>query len=56
MDRQPILTKKFQDLVQRHVAQDPAYAEALLHEGIDTMLDGDVDIGKAIFRNYLGKR
>jgi DNA-binding phage protein len=39
--------------VQRHVAADPAFAEALLREGIDTMLAGDVDTGKAILRDYI---
>ena len=47
------LTRSFKDLVRRHVAEDPAYAEALLREGIDTMLKGDVDIGKAILRDYI---
>ena len=32
---------------------DPAFAEALLREGIDTMLAGDVDTGKAILRDYI---
>ena len=47
------LTRSFKDLVQRHVAEDPAYAEALLREGIDTMLAGDVDTGKSILRDYI---
>jgi DNA-binding phage protein len=47
------LTRSFRDLVHRHVAEDPAYAEALLREGIDTMLTGDVDTGKAILRDYI---
>ena len=47
------LTRSFKELVQRHVAEDPAYAEALLREGIDTMLAGDVDTGKAILRDYI---
>jgi DNA-binding phage protein len=47
------LTQSFKELVQRHVAEDPAYAEALLREGIDTMLAGDVDTGKAILRDYI---
>jgi DNA-binding phage protein len=47
------LTRKFRDLVQRHIADDPAFAEALLREGIDTMLAGDVDTGKAILRDYI---
>ena len=47
------LTRSFKELVQRHVAEDPAYADALLREGIDTMLAGDVDAGKAILRDYI---
>ncbi len=47
------LTKSFKDLVQTRVARDPAFAAALLREGIDTMLTGDVDAGKAILRDYI---
>jgi hypothetical protein len=39
--------------VQRHAAADSAFAEALLREGVDTMLAGDVDTGKAILRDYI---
>ena len=47
------LTRSFKELVQRHVANDPAFSEALLREGIDAMLSGDVDTGKAILRDYI---
>ncbi|MBC7638047.1 MAG: transcriptional regulator [Acetobacteraceae bacterium] len=47
------LTKSFKDLVQTRVARDPAFATELLREGIDTMLSGDVDTGKAILRDYI---
>ena len=47
------LTRSFKELVQRHVAEDPAFGEALLREGIDTMLAGDIDTGKAILRDYI---
>ena len=40
-------TKSFKKLVQHRVAEGPAFAAALLREGIDTMLAGDVDTGKA---------
>ena len=40
-------TKSFKELVQRRVASDAAFAENLLREGIDTMLAGDVETGKA---------
>ena len=47
------VTKSFKELVQRRVAKDPDFATALLREGIDTMLTGDVDTGKAILRDYI---
>jgi hypothetical protein len=47
------LTKSFKDLVQGRIARDPDFAAALLREGIDTMLTGDVDTGKAILRDYI---
>jgi len=47
------LTKRFKKLVQRRVADDPAFATALLREGIDTMLAGDIDTGKTILRDYI---
>jgi hypothetical protein len=46
-------TKSFKELVQKHVADDPAFAEALLREGVETLLSGDVDTGKAILRDYI---
>jgi hypothetical protein len=49
-----VLTGRFDELVQRHVAADPAFGAALLCEGIDTMLADDVDTGKAaILRDYI---
>jgi DNA-binding phage protein len=48
------VTRRFGDLVEeQHVAEDPAFGEALLREGIDTMLSGDVDTGKTILRDYI---
>jgi len=47
------VTKSFKELVQRRIAKDPDFATALLREGIDTMLTGDVDTGKAILRDYI---
>ncbi len=47
------VTKSFKELVQRRVARDPDFATALLREGIDTMLTGDMDTGKAILRDYI---
>jgi hypothetical protein len=46
-------TNTLHSLVQSRVARDPDFAAALLREGIDTMLTGDIDTGKAILRDYI---
>ena len=46
-------TKAFRELVQSQVKTDPKFAEALLREGVDAMLSGDVDTGKTILRDYI---
>ena len=45
--------KSFKDLVQSRMARDPDFATALLREGVDTLLSGDVDAGKSILRDYI---
>jgi DNA-binding phage protein len=46
-------TKSFRDLVERQVKDDRKFAEALLREGVDAMLSGDLDTGKTIMRDYI---
>jgi DNA-binding phage protein len=46
-------TKSFADLVQGRIKNDRKFAEALLREGIDALLSGDVDTGKTILRDYI---
>jgi DNA-binding phage protein len=46
-------TKSFKELVQGQVKTDKKFAEALLREGIDAMLSGDMDAGKTILRDYI---
>jgi hypothetical protein len=53
MEADMALTKSFKELVQRRVASDADFAATLLREGIDTMLSGDVETGKAILRDYI---
>lgn len=47
------LTRDFKQTVLARVQADPKYRDALLKEGIETMLAGDVDSGKAILRDYI---
>jgi hypothetical protein len=53
MELDMALTKGFRELVQRRAASDPAFAEALLREGIEAMLAGDVETGKTVLRDYI---
>lgn len=46
-------TKSFRELVQVRVRTDKKFAEALLREGIDAMLSGDVNTGTTILRDYI---
>lgn len=47
------LSREFKDTVQARVQSDAAFRVALLKEGIDMLLAGDVDTGKAILRDYI---
>lgn len=46
-------TGSFKGLVAKHVAEDHAFADALLREGIEIMLSGDIETGKTILRDYI---
>jgi len=46
-------TKSFKTLVELNIKTDKKFAAALLREGIDAMLGGDLDTGKAIMRDYI---
>lgn len=46
-------SKSFKGLVQDQVKKDKRFAEALLREGVDAMLSGDIDTGKTILRDYI---
>jgi DNA-binding phage protein len=48
-----VLTRSFKATVQARVASDPAFKQALLSEGVNALLEGDIDTGKAILRDYI---
>ena len=47
------LTRDFKETVQARIERDTAFREELLKEGIECMLSGDVDTGKAVLRDYI---
>lgn len=47
------LTRNFKDTVKARIERDPAFRRELLREGIDAFLQGDVETGKSILRNFI---
>jgi len=47
------LTKHFKQTVAARVQKDPRFRRALLIEAIKTFLDGDIETGKVILRDYI---
>jgi hypothetical protein len=47
------LTRDFKELVKARLDRDPKARQALLREAVQSMLEGDVDTGKAVLRDYI---
>lgn len=47
------LTRDFKDTIKARADRDPAFRKALLKEGVESLLSGDVETGKSILRNYI---
>ena len=47
------LTRDFRETIRERVQRDPAFRAALLAEGIECLLTGDLDTGRAVLRDYI---
>ena len=47
------LTRDFKETIKSRIERDPDFREELLKEGIESLLVGDMDTGKAILRDYI---
>ncbi len=47
------LTSSFKETVVARIERDEEFRDTLLREGIDCLLSGDVDTGKAVLRDYI---
>ena len=47
------LTRDFKQTIKARVQRDPAFRRELLREGVETMLNGDVETGKTVLRDYI---
>ena len=45
------LTRDFKETIQARVERDPAFREALLKEGVECLLSGDVDFELTVLGN-----
>ena len=47
------LTRSFKETIQARIERDPDFREALLEEGVQCLLSGDVETGKSVLRDYI---
>jgi len=47
------LTREFKETVKARAQRDPEFRKAMLVEAVDLLLEGDVETGKALLRNYV---
>ena len=47
------LTRDFKETVQARAKCDAAFREALLKEGVECLLAGDLEAGKIVLRDYI---
>ncbi|MBM3763345.1 MAG: transcriptional regulator [Acidobacteria bacterium] len=47
------LTSDFKATIRARAQRDPAFRKALLREGVECILNGDLDTGKAVLRDYV---
>lgn len=48
-----VKTGDFHELVQSRVSVDDEFAGLMLQEGIDALLDGEIEVGKSLLRDYI---
>ena len=47
------LTRDFRETIQARVERDLGFREELLKEGVERLLSGEVEVGKAVLRDFI---
>ena len=47
------LTRDVKETVRSRIERDPGFQETLLEEGIERLLAGELELGKALLRDYV---
>lgn len=48
-----VLTREFKETIQLRAKEDPEYRKDLIIEAVNAFLEGDIDTGKTLLRDYL---
>ena len=47
------LTRDFKETIRARIERDSGFRKALLEEGVECLLSGDVETGKSVLRDYI---
>jgi len=47
------LARSFRDTVKARLAREPAFRQALLAEAVNTLIEGDLETGKDVLRDFV---
>jgi len=47
------LTHDFKETIRSRAQRDASFRQALLREGVESIINGDLDTGKAVLRDYV---
>lgn len=47
------LTRDFKESVKARAERDPAFRKALFTEAVEQLISGEVEVGKAVLRDYI---
>jgi len=48
-----VFTQNFKETIKARADRDPEFREALFVEAVELLIEGDIDTGKAVLRNYI---
>ncbi|MGQ0675040.1 MAG: helix-turn-helix domain-containing transcriptional regulator [Rhodospirillales bacterium] len=47
------LARPIRETIERRLKKDPGFREAVLEEGLQAILNGEVELGKTVLRHYI---
>ena len=50
------LTHNFKETIRSRAQREPAFQQALLREAVESIINGELETGKAVLRDYVNAR